>query len=83
MRFENVDGDSVYITREAVLSALPNDRSVDEHGRRNQVTLVWLRGHRRHVALRIGVDAFIDAMGNTKPMGSECATSALIPGAEL
>jgi hypothetical protein len=79
MRFENTDGDPVFINPESVLSAIANDRVVDTCGQRNQVTLVWLKGHRRHQALRIGIDDFIAKI----EANHRCATSAEVPGAEL
>lgn len=48
--FVDTDGQPVWIREESVLSARPNTSAVDSDGK-SCVTLVWLKGHRRHVAL--------------------------------
>jgi len=49
--FLDVDGRPVYLTHDTVMSARPNDRALLENGE-SYVTLVWLKGHRRPVALQ-------------------------------
>ena len=48
--FIDTDGQPVLLTADSVIAARPNDHAVGEDGA-PYVTLVWVKGFRRHVAL--------------------------------
>lgn len=59
--FMTTDGQPVYVSRDAVLSAKPNECAVGEDGNA-RVVIAWLRGHRRPTALETTWKAFVDAV---------------------
>lgn len=59
--FTDVDGYPIHIASEGVLSARPNANTANEDGE-PYVVLVWLKGHRRPVAVQSTWRNFVDAV---------------------